>query len=155
MCRLRRPKTIYLISCAKKQLNVDIHIIAAALYISTLFRLMLQYALLCTKGDIERIYILSSKHGLLKLTDKVCPYNVSLEELSMEDREIWGKKIADSLENEGYSFETDRFVILASNAYVHHITGPDKIQKFKQPLRNKRLGEKLNFLKDEIEKKRP
>ena len=154
MCRLRRPKTIYLISCAKKQLNVDIHIIAAALYVSPLFRLMLRYALLCTKGDIERIYILSSKHGLLKLTDKVCPYDVSLEALSKEEKENWSRKIANGLKNEGYSLATDRFVILAGNASVHYITGPDKIRKFKQPLRNKRLGEKLNFLKEEIEKKR-
>ena len=64
-------KRLVLISCASKERATRAK--SAELYISTLFELNLQYA---RKLKPDAIFILSAKHGLLALDDKIEPLGV-------------------------------------------------------------------------------
>ena len=77
-------KNIVLISCVSKKRAVKSK--AADLYVSTLFKLDLQYA---RKLKPDVIFILSAKYGLVALDDEIEPYNVTLNKMSVNERKAW------------------------------------------------------------------
>jgi hypothetical protein len=67
---------IILISCVKKKLPHRAK--AQDLYISTLFRLNLDYA---RSLKPDAIYILSAKYGLVSLDQAIDPYDITLNNM--------------------------------------------------------------------------
>lgn len=149
MCLNKHKKTACLIACTKTKKETNGKIPAAKLYISILFRLSLEYARKHFSDD--RIYILSDEYGLVKPTDEIETYDKSLKNKKHPERLAWSAKVIDQLRKEGYDPKTDEFVILASEMYVRNITGAGKIRNFQQPLKGKRIGEQLHFLKAELQ----
>lgn len=145
MNTIKEPKKACLIACAKRKKKTDVKIKAVDLYISVHFKLSLEYAR--KRFTDDRIYILSDKYGLVKLDREIGTYNMSLKEMEHTERLAWGAKVIDQLRQEGYNLDTDEFEILAGAMYVRYITGDGKIQNPHLPLKGKRQGEQLHFLK--------
>ncbi len=88
---------IGLVTCSRTKADHDVP--ARELYVSPLFRAAREYA--------ERHYgpghwfILSARHGLVDPDTVLAPYDLSLRQLSPDEREAWGDRVAVEL--------TDRF----------------------------------------------
>jgi len=106
------------------------------IYQSTLFKLSLQYARTFAKD--KDIFILSAKHGLLKLSDRIDSYDLSLTEMKSEERKSWASKVRSQLRIIG----TD-FMVLAGSHYYKGLTG----FKLDLPLEGLSIGFRLKKLK--------
>ena len=69
---------IGLISCVSMKQNREAD--ASNLYISPLFKKSKEYAI----DRLDKFYILSAKHGLLKPTDRIHPYELTLNNMSKQ-----------------------------------------------------------------------
>lgn len=69
-------RTVVFISCVSKKLPRPAR--AQDLYISPLFKLNLVYA---KRLKPDKIFILSARHGLLGLNDRIAPYDTTLNQL--------------------------------------------------------------------------
>ena len=111
---------IVLISCCKKKVDTNgAKISAEELYCSVLFQKALKYARKITFDN--KIYILSAKHGLLRLTDKIATYNENMNDKSTDERKQWTKNVLDQMRKEGLDLANDTFVILAGMNYRQYL----------------------------------
>jgi hypothetical protein len=100
-------KTIVLISCVSKKLPCMAK--AKDLYISSLFKLSLEYA---KSLNADEIYILSAKYGLLPLDKEIGPYEQTLNRMSARERKQWAQGVLAQLRAVA-DLKNDRFIILA------------------------------------------
>lgn len=105
---------IAIISCCKKKLETNDYVCAEELYISPLFKTSLQHA----QKHADRVYIVSAKHGLLKLSDKIQTYYCTLRSFSAKDRRQWGKMVMDAMIKEGIGQPQDEILIYAGKCYL-------------------------------------
>jgi len=82
---------IALVSCAKRKR--DIGSPARDLYVSPLFRAQRRYA----ERVADQWYILSAKHGLLKPTQVIYPYDITLNQMTPDERRAWAKRVSRQL----------------------------------------------------------
>jgi hypothetical protein len=142
--RGKNMSRIVLIECAAQQnRNVD-KCRAEELYTSRLFRQSLAYARTLRP---DKIFILSSKYGLLNLDDEVSPYDVNLSEMSVTDRRALAKRILESLGNVS-DMENDKYVILAGERAIEFIT--PHLKHHTVPMRGLRIGERLHWLDEQL-----
>lgn len=119
---------------------------AKDLYTSALFTKALAYAR--TLADDDDIYILSAKHGLLRLEDPVDPYEVTLNGMSERERKRWSYNTFKQIEKEMDIDE--KTIFLCGMNYRKYI-----IRKFTDvevPIEGKRIGEQLAFFTNEIKR---
>lgn len=76
-----------LISCVSLKQKKESE--ASDLYISPLFKKSKEYA----TERLDKFFILSAKHGLLKPTDKIFPYDMSLNTMSKKERIEWAENV--------------------------------------------------------------
>jgi hypothetical protein len=133
-------KTVYLISCSSKKRKHKC--IAKEMYVSPRFKLSLSLA---EKSNPDQIFILSAKHGLLKLDAEVEPYDTTLNGFSSHDQLLWGQKVIHELSNYA-NLKEDRFVVLASNNYVMPLI--NSLRNVELPLKSLNLFQQLKFLKE-------
>lgn len=150
-------KTIVLISCVSKKRTVISK--AKEMYISSLFKMSMEYA---EKLNPDKILILSAKHHLLEVDDEIEPYNVTLTNvpknkrnsnlkvLNSQEKKVWGQKVLELLK-EKTNLEEDKFIILAGNAYFAPISLGLTGCNYELPLDKLKIGERLSFLKKEIQ----
>ena len=129
---------VVLISCVKEKLNKRTK--AEFLYTSDYFKLNLTYA---KSLNPDKIFILSAKHGLIKLDDEIDPYEKTLNNMGVKERKKWASKVVDSI---GYEtdIKEDEFVILAGGKYREFLL--DKITNYKIPMKELGIGDKLKWL---------
>jgi hypothetical protein len=85
-------KKIVLIGCVSKKLA---HAASAQdLYISSLFRLNLQFA---RTRQPDATYILSAKHGLLDLNTEIEPYDLTLNNMATRQVQSWAEQVLEKL----------------------------------------------------------
>lgn len=135
-------KSIVLISCVSKKLPHQAK--AEDLYISSLFKLNLQYA--CSLNP-DRIFILSARYGLIDLDREIEPYDVTLNEMSAAEVKKWADAIIKQL-REVADLENDRFVFLAGKRYRKYLM--PHISKYEIPIEGRGIGEQLHFLKTSL-----
>jgi len=131
---------IVLISCGSKKLSRPAK--AKDLYISPLFRMNLKYA---HQFSPQQVYILSAKYGLLRLDDKIEPYDVTLNEMSVSEQRNWANKVVLQLQ-EYCDLENDYFIILAGEKYRQYLLPHFKF--YEVPLAGLTIGKQLQFLKE-------
>ncbi|WP_423798204.1 DUF6884 domain-containing protein [Neobacillus sp. SAB-20_R2A] len=136
-------KNIVLISCVSKKKNYETT--AENLYDSTLFKYALQYA---KSINPDKIYILSALYGLLETTDKVEPYNKTLNDMSAKEKKEWSTMVLKQMRKKEIDLENDRFVFLAGNNYRKYLV--EHISHYQLPLEGKRIGEQVSYLKGAI-----
>jgi cytoplasmic iron level regulating protein YaaA (DUF328/UPF0246 family) len=134
-------KKIILLSCSKSQVKFKSP--AKGLYTSLYFKMCLDYAY---RQVYDKIYILSSKYGLLDIEDIVEPYDVELKN-NVKERKNWADKVLKQLINKT-DVSKDNFLILAIDKYVKYIE--NKITNKQMPMNGLNRGEKLHWLKQKL-----
>lgn len=132
-------KTIVLISCVSKKLAHPAR--AKDLYTSALFRLNLAYA---ERLQPDVIFILSAKHGLLRLDEVVEPYDVTLNKMRSREKKEWAELVLRQLRDEA-DLDNDRFIFLAGRNYRQYLL--PHIRNYEAPLEGLTIGRQLSRLK--------
>lgn len=79
---------IALISCSKNKMVTEC--VASKMYSkSTLFKKTLNY---CHRQNYDLIFILSAKYGILNPSDKILPYELTLNSFSKSELKIWAEQ---------------------------------------------------------------
>lgn len=141
---------IALISCVskKQELSDGEKIKAKDLYISPLFKMAYDYA---KKLDVDRVFILSAKHGLLSPDKEIGYYNETLLNKSTKECKDWAEDVLQSLKREKVDLSKDTFYLLAGKKYYQYLLGEGKIENYRLPYDGlKGIGYILNFLKSQL-----
>ena len=133
-------KKIVLVSCASKKLDQAAK--AEDLYISPLFRYNLAYA---RTLEPDAIYILSAKHGLLNLTDRIESYDLTLNEMRSKEVKQWAQMVLRQLRKEA-DLEGDHFIFLAGARYRKYLV--PHLASYEVPLEGLPIGKQLQQLKE-------
>jgi len=131
-------KNIVLISCVSKKL--DKKSIAESIYISSLFKNNLTYAKSLKPNEI---YILSAKHGLLKLTDEIEPYDKTLNNTRTNEIKEWSKTVINQLKSVT-DLKNDEFTFLAGEKYRKFLI--PELSNVKIPMKGLKIGQQLQWL---------
>lgn len=128
-----------LISCVSMKQNREAD--ASELYISPLFKNSKQYA----KERLDKFFILSAKHGLLKPTDKIHPYDMTLNTMHKEERIAWAEDVFKKLIK--VVSKKDEIVFLAGENYREFLEKKIKERGNKTacPLYKMSIGEQLQW----------
>lgn len=121
-------RNIVLISCVSKKL--DKKSTAEKIYISSLFKKNLTYAKSLKPSGI---FILSAKHGLLKLTDEIEPYDKTLNKMRINERKEWSKVVVNQLKSVA-DLKNDEFTFLAGDKYREYLI--PELSKVKIPMKD-------------------
>ncbi|MFC1818935.1 DUF6884 domain-containing protein [Thermodesulfobacteriota bacterium] len=135
-------KKIVLISCVSKKLPFAAK--AQELYISPLFRLNFQYA---SSLEPDVILILSAKHGLVSVDQKIAPYEQTLNSMPIGAVRKWAAKTLIQLK-EVADLDKDHFVILAGEKYRRFIL--PYLKSYEIPMKGLKIGEQLSWLKKAV-----
>lgn len=97
---------------------------AEDLYIGTLFKKSLAIA---NKFKNARIYILSGKHGLVRLDDKLKPYDEYIGDKSEEDNKLWAEDVIKQMKSAHIDFNDKTYFFCGEDYYkniIDHFTKP-------------------------------
>lgn len=133
-------KTVYLVSCVSKKSSGPSA--AKDLYTSDWFLKARSYV---EKRD-GAWFILSAKYGLLDPDQKIEPYEVTLNNMSVSARRDWAQNVLKALET--LIGPEDRLVILAGARYREFLT--ERLESLCAevvvPMEGLRIGEQLAWL---------
>lgn len=132
-------KKFYLLSCSSKKSASRTKV--ENLYISPLFKMSLAYA---KQFNPAGIFILSAKHGLLRLDQKISPYNQTLNDMSVHQRREWSIKVFKKLKRV-VDLKKDKVIFLAGKNYRKFLI--NQISNYEIPMKGLGIGKQLNFLK--------
>ena len=91
---------------------------------SDLFSKAYKYA---KKLNPDKILILSAKHHVLELDDVIEPYDLTLKDMSVDERKEWSKKVIDILKDKNINFDQK----------VYFCAGEDYIEFLKDEFKNR------------------
>ena len=132
-------KRIILISCVKTKLDHPAK--AEDLFISDLFVKNLTFA---RKLKPDYIFILSAKYGLLKLNDRIAPYEKTLNQMPIYERRAWASGVVSEL-NKYANLNQDEFIILAGEKYREFLL--PHMRNYRIPFEGLSFGNQLKALK--------
>lgn len=140
-----------LIPCSKKKSPVGIT--PATLYKSAAFSLMLRHA----QQRCKQVLIMSARHGLLRLQDRVAPYDAYLPDLTLEQRALLAVEVkAKLLEYEVISIPPDRVLSYLPLAYFEFLASidiaRDWAREIHRPYKSLGLLTGMKVLSDELHK---
>jgi hypothetical protein len=142
--------TIVLLSCTKSKTPYEAP--AQELYsASPMFQKTLEYGK-TLKPD--KMYILSAKHHLVNLNQKLKPYDLTLKDFNKEEKEKWGEKVYQEMKSRGLNLERDKFIFLAGNEYIKPLTKYIPEKNIETPMGGKRFGQRLKWLNSQLNKLR-
>jgi hypothetical protein len=136
---LMRQKTVILISCGKRKLKSSA--VTREMYVGSLFRKSLKYAEVRYPG--AAIYVLSAKHGLLALQDRITPYDLTLNQFTANELKRWAERTMVQL-RQATDLRSDRFIFLAGVKYRKFLA--EKLKSPEIPMRGLPIGKQLKFL---------
>ena len=146
---------IILISCSKNKLELrpGQKVYAKDLYVSNLFKLSYLFAqkeIDCNRAD--KIYILSAKYGLLDPFDRICTYNLTLKDMTVQKRKEWSSFVLNQMRKIGLN-NNDQFIFLAGERYFEYLINNNNSQDLSEgirhyhlPLKGMRIGERIRWL---------
>jgi len=111
---------------------------------SELYSAALGYALNRVDDKERQIFILSAKHGLLELSDRISPYDMTLKNMSSDECDEWGHRVFTKL-SQLVDVNNTEFVILAGQDY----TNPFRLflVNLREQLKGKAFGPRIQWLK--------
>ena len=133
------PKRVVLISCVSKKISHKAK--AKDLYVSTLFKLSLEYA---ETLEPDEIFVLSAKYGLLDLDREIEPYEQTLINMRTSEVQAWADKVLGQLKKLCILDETE-FTFLAGKKYREYLMPHFKNTKI--PLEGLAIGRQVQRLK--------
>lgn len=93
--------------------------------------------------DEDNIFILSAKHCLVPLKQRLCPYKVTLNNQNITYRRLWSKKCLKQLSKVS-DLNKDKFIILAGKKYTEFIKN---YLSYYNPVEGLTIGYQLKFFK--------
>ncbi len=135
---------VALVSCSSMKLGR--HARASDLYASPIFKKSRAWA----ERYCDDWRILSAKHGLVRPESILEPYDLSLKDMTLEQREDWRNDVGRGLADEYPDGAT--FVWLAGGLYMgtlRFIPRPGDYDH-EEPMRGMQIGERLRWLNAEL-----
>jgi hypothetical protein len=132
-------RKIVLISCVKTKLKHAAP--AKELYTSQLFKFSLAYA---RSLNPDAIYVLSAKYGVVELDQRIEPYEMTLNNMSVSASKEWAKNVVSRLE-ELIDLEKDNIVFIAGDKYRKFLI--PHIRNYEIPLKGLSFGRQLQYMK--------
>ena len=169
---MSKPHTIVVVGCGASKLDAPAP--AAQLYTSTLFRLSYEYA----QAIGDDVVIASALHGLVEPGRVLDPYECRLQVSDDIELRKWSLRFAaalmsravghyvDRIESNGPDDASVRFVFLCGRQYADPVvellrnadsvaardsTGGRLVWTFDEPLRGKQIGERLQWLRRQLD----
>lgn len=133
---------IALIGCVKQKANKPQK--ARELYISPLFVKSLEYA---EKINVDKIYVLSAKYGLVPIDKVIEPYEKTLNNMKKNERVEWANEVLSELSKVS-DIMKDEYYILAGKNYYENIY--KRLKNVKIVMEGLQLGQRLQFLNKEL-----
>ena len=133
---------IALIGCVKQKANKPQK--ARELYISPLFVKSLEYA---EKINVDKIYVLSAKYGLVPIDKVIEPYEKTLNNMKKNERVEWANEVLSELSKVS-DIMKDEYYILAGKHYYENIY--KRLKNVKIVMEGLQLGQRLQFLNKEL-----
>ena len=118
---------------------------ARKMYVGNYVQLCLAYAQTFTTQD--NIYILSAKYGVLPLEKVIEPYNKTLNNMNIEEKQDWKNMVIKQLEDIGINKDTEVVFICGTNYYT---LLEDYFTNYKLPLPKQRIGVQQHFMIEEL-----
>jgi hypothetical protein len=141
---------IVLLSCTKSKTPYEAP--AQELYsASPMFQKTLEYVK-TLKPD--KMYILSAKHYLVDLNQKLKPYDLTLKDFNKEEKEKWGAEVYREMKQRGIDPNKNQFIFLAGNEYIKPLLKYIPESNIETPMGGKRFGERLKWLNSQLTKLR-
>lgn len=107
---------IVFLSCTKEKKNKRCK--AIEMYSeSDLYSKCLEYA---KKLKYDKLYILSAKHHVLEPDDIISPYNVTLNDFSIEQKKQWTDKVIKILKEKNINFD-EKVYFLCGDSYIEFL----------------------------------
>jgi len=125
---------IGIVGCGKAKLTRPAR--AKDLYTGTLFCAQYRYA----KARCHTVFILSAKYGLVRDTEMLRPYDVTVSNFSAEQKNEWCKLVAGQLQTVG----AGKILALVSAPYEQALE--PRAADVVNPLRGLPLGKRCQFL---------
>ena len=144
---MTEKKTLGLISCTKAKQNYPCE--ASEMYsVSYLFEKAYQY---CNK-TYDNVGILSAKYGFVLPSDKIAPYDITLNSMSSNQREDWAEKVFEQMQTR-LNLSSYKIVFFhAGKNYREYLT-----EKFNDaniitntPLQNLTIGKQLQWYNNKL-----
>ena len=135
---------VVLIACVSRKLDIETR--AEDLYASDLFEKCLAFA----RSLKASPYILSAKHGLLQLDDRIEKYDETLKDKSVAERRAWSQNVMKSLAH--VVSRGDRVTFLAGQKYREFLLEPLRAfgAAISIPLEGLSIGNQLKWLGNTI-----
>jgi cytoplasmic iron level regulating protein YaaA (DUF328/UPF0246 family) len=113
---------------------------------SDLFKKAYNY---CTK-NYEAVAILSAKYGLLLPHDEIEPYDLTLNDMSSEEREAWAERVFKQMKSRLNLKDIDKVCFHAGENYREHLI--PKLEEIcitsEAPLKNLGIGKQKAYYKE-------
>lgn len=139
---------IVLLSCTKSKLPKPSK--AKELYsASPMFKKTLEYG---KSLHPDKMYILSAKHFLVPLDKVLAPYDKTLKEMPKDEKEEWGNKVLEQMKAVGIDIQNDKFIFLTGSEYMKPLEKFIPEQNVIKPMEGRRMGERLQWLNQQISK---
>lgn len=120
---------------------------ARKMYVGNYVQLCLAYAQTFTTQD--NIYILSAKYGVLPLEKVIEPYNKTLNNMNIQEKQDWKNMVIKQLEDIGINKDTEVVFICGTNYYT---LLEDYFTNYKLPLPKQGIGVQQHFMIEELRK---
>lgn len=140
-------KLIVFIGCVKTK--EDHRCEAQDLYISPLFEKSFAYAQQLTSNG-GHIYILSAKYHLLPIDKVISPYDLTLKDMTADEKKEWSDKVIKMCDNAGIK-KDDRIIFLCGESYMHYLK--EYFTNYEEPLKGLALGETMHWLDEHTDDK--
>ncbi|MDQ0462511.1 hypothetical protein QO010_000259 [Caulobacter ginsengisoli] len=133
------------VACSKTK--ADRPLAAAALYASPLYR----KSLLAALDSAKSVFILSAKHGVLRLSDRIEPYDTTLKRMPQAERSRWGEDIDRTLDL--YVPSRSAVNLFCGEEYITPLRASFSRHRYSvhNPLVGQSLGQRLRTLREMIE----
>lgn len=115
---------------------------AKSLYTSSLFVKSRQFA----EHFFDRWFVLSAKHGLIEPAKIVAPYDITLNTMSIDDRQDWSRRVLKDLQR--HLSNSDEITLIAGHKYRQFLVPALQLLGYKVhvPVRGMSIGRQLRWL---------
>jgi hypothetical protein len=138
--------TIVLLSCTKSKTAYPAP--AQELYsASPMFQKTLEYG---KSLKPDKMYILSAKHHLVNLNQKLAPYDLTLKDFNKAEKEKWGAEVYNEMKQRGINPEKNKFIFLAGSEYIKPLLKYIPEYNIENPMKGRRFGERLKWLNSKL-----